>query len=97
MVVHSPQDRQRIIVGKQNLEGVSGHNDQLEFLFGPVALRRGPDPLNFFRMRFASGYSQHCGRRINSCELVTAFRKGAAQRARTTTKVEDRNRVGAGK
>ena len=40
-------------------------------------------------MRFASGYSKHCGRRINSCDFVTAFRKNTAQRTRTTTKVEN--------
>ena len=68
---------------------MSGHDDQVEAPLGLVALRRGLDPLNPFRVRFASGHSQHRRCWINTRHPVTTFGEGTAERARTATQVED--------
>jgi hypothetical protein len=68
---------------------MSGHDDQVEAPVRLIALRAGLDPLNQFRVRFASGHSQHRRRRINTRHPVTTFGEGTAERAGTATEVED--------
>ena len=81
MVPHSLQDCQGIGVGKQELESMSGHDDQVEAPVRPITLGRGFDPLNLCRVRFTSGYSQHRRRWINTRHPVTTLGEGAAERA----------------
>lgn len=68
---------------------MSGHDDQVEAPVRLVALRRGLDPLNLFRVRFASSHSQHRRCWINTRHPVTTFGEGTAEHARTATQVED--------
>jgi len=96
MATHGPECRQRIGVGKQDLESMSGHDDQVEAPLRPVALRRGLDPLNLFCVRFASGHSQHRRRWINARHPVATFGEGTAEQTRTATQVKDTARTHSG-
>jgi len=89
MAAHGLQYRQSIGVGKQDLESMSGHHDQVEAPVRLVALRRRLDPLNLFRVKFASGHSQHRRCWINTGHPVTTFGEGTAERSCTATQVED--------
>jgi hypothetical protein len=89
MATHGLQYRQRIGVGKQDLERMPGHDDQVEAPKRLVALRRRLDPLHPFRVRFASGHRQHRRGWINTRRPVTPFGEDTAQRARTATQIED--------
>jgi hypothetical protein len=68
---------------------MSGHDDQVEAPVRLIPLRRGLDPLHLFRVRFASGHSQHRRCWINTRHPVTTFGEGTAEHARTATQVED--------
>jgi hypothetical protein len=89
MATHGLQYRQRIGVGKQDLESMAGHDDEVEAPVRLIGLRRGLDPFNLFRLTFASGHSQHRRCWINTRHPVAAFGEGTAERARTAAQVED--------
>jgi hypothetical protein len=89
MATHGLEYRQRIGVGKQDLESMSSHDDQVEAPVRLVGLRRGLDPLNLFRVRFAPRNRQHRRRWINTRHPVTTLGEGTAEHARTATQVND--------
>ena len=68
---------------------MSGHDDEVEAPVRLVGLRRGRDPLNLFRVTFASGHSQHRPCWIHTCYPVAAFGEGTAEHTRTAAQVED--------
>ena len=76
---------------------MSGHDDQVEAPWRLVALHRGLNPLNLFRVRFSSSHSQHGRCRINTRHPVTTFGESTTERARTATQVENTTRTHSGK
>jgi len=65
-----------------------GHYNQVETLLRPVVLRRGLNPLNLFRVTFASGHSQHRRCWIDTRHPMTTLGKRTAECACTATQIE---------
>ena len=98
MGAHGMEYGERVGIGKQNLEGVSGHDNEVEAQVRFVILRRALDPLNFVRPRLFSGHREHRPGWIRSRDVVTAGGQRAAKRAGTTAEIEhaDGMRTGEG-
>jgi hypothetical protein len=85
---HRLKHGQRIGIAERVLESMPGHDDQVRALPRPVGPCRGLDPLDPFRIWFASGYREHRGCAIDTRDAMTTSSQAATESASTATQIE---------
>ncbi|MBB4167831.1 hypothetical protein FHX09_001662 [Rhizobium sp. BK538] len=89
MLAHGSKGGENGPLVEQYLKGMTGHDDQIEALFGSKILGVTLDPFDPVAMRLALGDIEHRCRGVGAGHVMTACCVGIADQPGAAAKIED--------